>query len=425
MFWTWRSLCSVWFVDFFGRKKNSQVFWDWPSWSERNPRNALHKLTSVLPEVTRIPFKRLLLVTQKVSFFLHLCVQLWLMSSEGQQSWLQQDAPQWLKDGRDARGRLFAGECLQKVAQQCQVMGIKLDLVDYYGMYDPRCACKSCLNRKADDEYQAWVKSGKQPLADPSGRLRLSANVASKSLWLCDNAQAEIALAHDAHDKGTENQQKKQVHMRQVTGKSPVRLGEEIVAPEKDAHSTANAPGKKIPKTERYQVRRPMVNDILMRLGAKPTVDGFADEELHVFDRWWGPGSSEVPDAFGVSWKNEPCLWLNPPFSVLGKVVEKVAADAAKVVLICPHWTDQQWFYDVQKMIVKRFFFKKGTFLFEVRDGAVNGIPWGVWALLLDGGKDEYPVRALEKMDEEDPKYARSSSSTRRWRRKFKAQPIC
>ena len=42
---------------------------------------------------------------------------------------------------------------------------------------------------------------------------------------------------------------------------------------------------------ERYQVGRPVVQDILAKLGnPQPVVDMFADENLHLFPNWWGPG---------------------------------------------------------------------------------------------------------------------------------------
>ena len=69
-----------------------------------------------------------------------------------------------------------------------------------------------------------------------------------------------------------------------------------------DSHeclSVRDGPAKRSrsPFTESYAVRRPMVDDILLRLNVdKPSVDGFADSQLHVIDRWWGPESA-VPDA--------------------------------------------------------------------------------------------------------------------------------
>lgn len=175
-------------------------------------------------------------------------------------------------------------------------------------------------------------------------------------------------------------------------------------------------------KTERYAVRRPMVNDMLMRLAGrggqalKPTVDAFGDQELHVCDKWWGPGS-EVPDSFKVNWAAEPLLWLNPPFSLMSRVIQKIKEDQATCVLVCPHWTTEPWFQDVMKMSKRSYFYKKGTQLFEVMDGIVPGIRWPVWVLLIDGSD-------LSQAPDERPwKITRAAS--RRWRRRYKAIPLC
>jgi hypothetical protein len=53
---------------------------------------------------------------------------------------------------------------------------------------------------------------------------------------------------------------------------------------------------------ERYQVRPHFVNMILEKFdGLQPSVEAFANENLHLFQRWWGPGSPE-PDAFACYW---------------------------------------------------------------------------------------------------------------------------
>jgi hypothetical protein len=174
------------------------------------------------------------------------------------------------------------------------------------------------------------------------------------------------------------------------------------------------------PRTERYMVRRPMVNDIIMRLNTRiPTVDGFGDAELHVWPRWWGPGSSECEDAFSVHWGSEPLLWLNPPFTLLDKVVEKLMADCGTAILVMPHWQNQ-WFYDaVKPFVVRKQFYKTGTMLFETVSGTSGGTPWPVWALLLDCRREGWQPVELELQKQ------RTKSSNRRWRQKWRAQPMC
>ena len=111
------------------------------------------------------------------------------------------------------------------------------------------------------------------------------------------------------------------------------------------------------PRTERYMVRQPIVHDILMRLRAgTPTIDGFGDDKLHVWPRWWGPGSVEAEDAFTMNWSKEPLLWLNPPFTLLNAVVQKLQEDQAVAILVMPHWCNQEFYEAVKPLIVRNHF---------------------------------------------------------------------
>ena len=79
------------------------------------------------------------------------------------------------------------------------------------------------------------------------------------------------------------------------------------------------------------------MTEILQKLGVEPpSVDAFADYELHLCSRWWGPGSTESEDAFSRDWGKESLLWINPPFSFLNQVVRKIGEDGAKAILIMP-----------------------------------------------------------------------------------------
>ena len=117
-------------------------------------------------------------------------------------------------------------------------------------------------------------------------------------------------------------------------------------------------------RSERYAVRQPMKNDVVMRSKAgEPVVDLFADPELHLCAKWYGPGGV-CENAFMKDWGEEGLCWCNPPFSRLQEVVQKIVDDRAQVILIMPHWTNYQWFEDVQPYVVRKYFYKKGTLFF-------------------------------------------------------------
>ena len=92
-------------------------------------------------------------------------------------------------------------------------------------------------------------------------------------------------------------------------------------------------------KTEEYAVRKFWFEKIVAWSNLEPTVDAFASAKQHLLPRYWDP----VINAFAQDWSRET-LWMNPPFSMLQDVVDKIVRDRAFGILIIPVWTDFTWF---------------------------------------------------------------------------------
>ena len=88
--------------------------------------------------------------------------------------------------------------------------------------------------------------------------------------------------------------------------------------------------------TERYMVKKKFVEEIVGDFG-NPSIEAFADPETHLFPVWWGEGGVQQ-NAFDQSWDfgKTGLLWMNPPFSMMDRVVEKIKSDMAQCILICP-----------------------------------------------------------------------------------------
>ena len=96
--------------------------------------------------------------------------------------------------------------------------------------------------------------------------------------------------------------------------------------------------------------------------------------------------------------------------------------DQAGAVLMMPHWADQPFFKEVQPYIVRKYWYRKGTLMFEEAAGMVGGTHWPVWALLVDGrGGSGVDL----DIDEDNPTFKITKSSGRRYRKRFKAVPLC
>ena len=160
-------------------------------------------------------------------------------------------------------------------------------------------------------------------------------------------------------------------------------------------NQTQMAPEDVEPRPERYLVQRWFLADVKNKLGVgDPWVDAFADNEIHVVDHYWGPGSPWCGDAFArhwsgysqVDWNDDrrPLLWINPPFSMFDSVVQKIVTDNAWAVVICPFWGDKMWFKQLMKYAYRRYYYKAGRHIFE-NTGPTR---WGVWALLVVGANE-------------------------------------
>ena len=76
---------------------------------------------------------------------------------------------------------------------------------------------------------------------------------------------------------------------------------------------------------------------------------------------------------------------MNPPFSYLNLVVNKIHNEGARAILIMPQWDDHSYFKDVQHMILRKCVYPEGSRVFERKGGATAGIRWPLWAVLVDG----------------------------------------
>ena len=116
-----------------------------------------------------------------------------------------------------------------------------------------------------------------------------------------------------------------------------------------------------------------------------PTVDCFAQPDLHQCPVWWGPGSVHGVDAFTKNWGKVGLLWMNPSFSRMHEVLRKIAKDKARAILLMPHWEERGFPQAAAPMVLKAVLFPEGSCVFQTTKGEAGPTKWPMWALLLDG----------------------------------------
>ena len=89
-----------------------------------------------------------------------------------------------------------------------------------------------------------------------------------------------------------------------------------------------------------YSIARYIAKGLIERY--MPTTDAFASSWNHILPEWWSwrhhPGASAV-DAFAQKWKIPgKLLYINPPWTLINKVLRKLIREQAEAVIVVPDW---------------------------------------------------------------------------------------
>ena len=117
--------------------------------------------------------------------------------------------------------------------------------------------------------------------------------------------------------------------------------------------SADKASRKQYESETEWQLNREIFHQIEEILGPFD-LDLFASRintQCQKFFAWRPDPDAFAIDAFSHSWSN--CKgYAFPPFSVMGRVLQKVRLEKAELVLIAPLWTSQPWFAALLQMSI-------------------------------------------------------------------------
>ena len=162
------------------------------------------------------------------------------------------------------------------------------------------------------------------------------------------------------------------------------------VRPREDAAQQENlmvASLRTVFRTEEYMLKSWCFRTLTSRFG-KPSVDCFASVKQHQPDitEWWGEGSHTVQNAFSVNWsyRRWGLIYMNPPWTMLQKAVDKILRDKARAIIVVPHYTTTSRFHTVMLHARQRYFFNGPQPLFTDIEGKDMPPPkWHVWGVLM------------------------------------------
>ena len=107
-----------------------------------------------------------------------------------------------------------------------------------------------------------------------------------------------------------------------------------------------------------WKLRESIFGYIQKYLDFYPSADLFTSRinaQLPRFFAYRSDPKAEVINAFCVSWHNLS-FYCFPPFSCIGKVLQKIISDNAAGILIVPNWPSQFWFTVLQDLLLTEAF---------------------------------------------------------------------
>ncbi|CAG2238902.1 unnamed protein product [Mytilus edulis] len=118
-------------------------------------------------------------------------------------------------------------------------------------------------------------------------------------------------------------------------------------------NTIADAESRKFNDQVEWQLHKDIFCDIC-ELWGEPQIDLFAsrlNSQLKLFCSWKPDPDASFIDAFSIDWSDFKC-YLFPPFSLLGRCVQKILKNKTTVILVAPLWPTQAWFTLMTQMLI-------------------------------------------------------------------------
>ena len=113
----------------------------------------------------------------------------------------------------------------------------------------------------------------------------------------------------------------------------------------------ADLKSRKFNEAIEWKLNPDAFNKIVKRFG-KPDIDLFAtriNKQIDAYVSWQPEPEAIAVDAFSICW-NDSYLYMFPPFSLVGKVLSKIALDQAHGIIVVPDWPGQVWYPQMLSM---------------------------------------------------------------------------
>ena len=156
-------------------------------------------------------------------------------------------------------------------------------------------------------------------------------------------------------------------------------------------------------RTENYQLARHGLENGLAALQVtldEIQVELFASQQHHIMQLYC---SKHLKNAFRFFWKAMGLAYANPPFSLLAKVLTKIAYEGGRVVMCTPDWgCSAEHAYRcrmLDRMTVGRVQLPDGPiYVPEDSDTAMQAPEWAILLSIVDGSLNHVPLCDLDEV---------------------------
>ena len=156
-------------------------------------------------------------------------------------------------------------------------------------------------------------------------------------------------------------------------------------------------------RTENYQLARHVLENGLAALQVNMDeiqVELFASQQQHIMQLYC---SKQLNNAFRFFWKAMGLAYANPPFSMLAKVLTKIAYEGGRVVMCTPDWgcsgEHAYWRRMLDRMTVGRVQLHDGPiYVPEDSDTAMQAPEWASFLSIDDGSLNPVPLCDLDQV---------------------------
>ena len=99
---------------------------------------------------------------------------------------------------------------------------------------------------------------------------------------------------------------------------------------------------------------------------------------------------AEEYKAFNYHWYPVAVMYMNPPWSLLDQVIDKIIADKSTVLLVTPRWFETRWYKKMTKLRRERRHWNQAIYL--DKNGSLQKRPRWATVFILIPGRDAYNV---------------------------------